>query len=436
MTQPPSIRSAKPQCLREDALAVLRRLRDAGHVAYFAGGCVRDELMGLTPTDYDVATDAAPDRVRTLFGRTEAVGQAFGVILVRHGRSVVEVATFRTEGAYLDGRRPQSVQFTSAEQDAQRRDFTINGLFLDPIANQVIDFVGGQDDLVARRLRAIGDPAARFAEDHLRLLRAVRFAARFDLTIEPATAQAISRHAPQLVRISPERIAEELRLMLCPPTRVRAWPMLWEYGLAGQVFRFVQPPEYPSLDAARSIFLAIDPKVTITLGEALAAATLCYQWQLAGMSGDIRELIQPPAVRAAVRGCRKGLRISNDASDEMAGVLAGVATLLADDQPSVAVMKRFLAASTSTAARRLLGAIRAAGLHVGRIDWLDEHLDELSRTEVAPPPLITGDDLIRSGLSPGPAFKHIIHAVYDAQLEDRITTRDEALALARQLAES
>ena len=169
-------RGNRPPCERGDAEAVVRRLREKGHVAYFAGGCVRDLLLGLEPKDWDVATDAPPARVRELFSKTDAVGAAFGVILVRHGKSVVEVATFRSEGSYLDGRRPSEVYFTTAEEDAKRRDFTINGLFLDPMeGDRVIDFVGGQEDLKARRLRAIGDADARFAEDHLRLLRAVRF---------------------------------------------------------------------------------------------------------------------------------------------------------------------------------------------------------------------------------------------------------------------
>src|SRR3954452_11273316 len=217
----PPTGSPRPPSRREDAEAVVRRLRDAGHVAYFAGGCVRDELLGLTPKDYDVATDAPPTRVRQLFNNTQAVGAAFGVILVRRGGSQIEVATFRAEGAYLDGRRPSEVTFTTAEQDAQRRDFTINGLFHDPIEHKVIDYVGGQEDLRAKTLRAIGEPNHRFEEDHLRLLRAVRFAARFELTIDSVTADAIRRHAQHLQRITPERNAEELRLMLTSQTRIR-----------------------------------------------------------------------------------------------------------------------------------------------------------------------------------------------------------------------
>ena len=209
----------KPPCRREDALAVVQRLRQVGHIAYFAGGCVRDLLLGLQPKDYDVATDARPERVRAIFANTQAVGQAFGVILVHLGTSTIDVATFRSDGAYSDGRRPDEVKFTSAQEDAQRRDFTVNGLFLDPVDGRVIDYVGGQQDLAAHLIRAIGTADARFEEDHLRLLRAVRFAARFDFAIEEQTEQAIQRHAAQLARISPERVGDELRIMLTPVSR-------------------------------------------------------------------------------------------------------------------------------------------------------------------------------------------------------------------------
>ena len=190
MSEPEDIRGKQP-CRREDAARVVEELRAGGHVAYFAGGCVRDMLLGLEPKDFDVATDAPPERVRKLFRNSQAVGAAFGVILVRTGGSSVEVATFRSDGAYLDGRHPEHVRFTTAEEDARRRDFTINGLFFDPISGDVIDYVGGREDLAARWIRAIGEPGARFAEDHLRMLRAIRFAARFDFAIEANTAAAI-----------------------------------------------------------------------------------------------------------------------------------------------------------------------------------------------------------------------------------------------------
>ena len=269
---------AKPPCDLNDALAVLKRLRESGHIAYFAGGCVRDTLLKLNPKDWDIATDALPNRVRQLFPNTQAVGAVFGVILVRQNKSVVEVATFRADGDYEDGRRPSNVRFTSAEDDARRRDFTINGLFYDPIENRVIDYVKGREDLVAKRIRAIGVPAERFAEDHLRLLRAIRFAARFGFEIEPATAAAISDLADRVKTVSPERVGEELRFMLTPATHNTAWRLLWRLRLAPEIFRFL--PVIP----ARTRSVAINlPQPQYRRADLLrpgpAAATLCVRIQ-------------------------------------------------------------------------------------------------------------------------------------------------------------
>jgi poly(A) polymerase len=222
---------------REFAIDVVRRLREAGHQALWAGGCVRDELLGRAPHDYDVATDATPEQVRRLFRRTVAVGISFGVVEVLGPRGdaaplTVQVATFRSDGTYSDGRHPDAVVFSSAREDALRRDFTINGMFLDPLGGELIDYVGGRADLDAKILRAIGDPAARFAEDKLRLLRAVRFATRFDLALDPATADALRAMAGQIVVVSAERIAEELRKLLTCPQRARGVRLLDETGLA------------------------------------------------------------------------------------------------------------------------------------------------------------------------------------------------------------
>ncbi|MFO0929593.1 MAG: CCA tRNA nucleotidyltransferase [Gemmataceae bacterium] len=228
---------------REFAVDVIRTLRGAGFEAYLAGGCVRDELLGLPPKDYDVATSARPEQVRGLFMRTVAVGAAFGVIEVLGPRPIrVEVASFRTDGVYSDGRRPDSIVYSSAEEDAKRRDFTINGMFFDPVENRVIDYVGGQSDLGARVLRAIGDPHARFHEDRLRILRAVRIAARFGLTIDPATEAAVRRMGPQLARgVSAERIADELRKMLVDRHRAAAMRLLMDLGLAAVVMPELVP---------------------------------------------------------------------------------------------------------------------------------------------------------------------------------------------------
>src|SRR5882724_1703414 len=312
-TPPPS--SNKPRSFREDAEAVVRRLRDAGHVAYFAGGCVRDLLLGLEPKDYDVATDAVPQIVRSLFRNTQAVGQAFGVILVRLGRSVIEVATFRSDGQYVDGRRPSEVRFTTAQEDAQRRDFTINGLFLDPLdGDRVIDYVGGQEDLAARRLRAIGDPAARFGEDHLRLLRAVRFAARFGLEIAPATAMAIESRAGLLKGISPERIAIELREMLCPPTRSAAWLLLWQFKLIHVVLRFVPLRENVQINPSKSVFLATAPGAEISFGTALAAGVIDAELQQG--APDLIVLLQKNEVDRMAKAVDKALKLSNGEFNE------------------------------------------------------------------------------------------------------------------------
>jgi poly(A) polymerase len=409
----------EPADLKSDAVAVVQRLRGAGHTAYFAGGCVRDMLLGLPPKDYDVATDAEPQKVRKLFPHTQAVGVAFGVILVRQGVSVIEVATFRVDGPYSDGRRPDAVRFATAEEDARRRDFTINGLFFDPIAEQVIDFVGGLEDLSQRRLRAIGEASKRFEEDYLRLLRAVRFAARFDLEIEPATAAAIRTEAPRLKEISPERIADELRGILMPITRKIAWPLLWDLGLAEVIFRSLPPGR------VQGIFPAVSAEEEISFGLALAAAAL-----EATAGGDPRAHFEKAQARRLTAAMRKTLRISNEESAAMEGTLAGLSPLLADAEPALAAKKRFLAEPTASLSRRLLAALGRRGFYSQRAAALEAEFVELGKTDFAPPPLLSGDDLTAAGLKPGPAFKRILDAVYDAQLEGKMSTREAAMEMA------
>ncbi|HEV2295132.1 MAG TPA: CCA tRNA nucleotidyltransferase [Tepidisphaeraceae bacterium] len=433
MIKPTAQQSNKPACLRDDALAVLMRLRENGHIAYFAGGCVRDELLGLTPKDYDIATDAPPDRVRKLFTNTQAVGAAFGVILVRQRKSVVEVATFRTDGTYIDGRRPEAVMFTTAEEDAKRRDFTINGLFLDPIENRVIDYVGGQEDLQNRVLRAIGDADHRFEEDHLRMLRAVRFAARFELTVDPSTENAIIRHAEQLKRISPERIADELRMMLGEPSRIRAWPMLWRLRMIDVIFRHLPSQNEEPLAPQRSILRVLSPEEPLEFGEVLAAAILCYRWQRTAR-GDIRQFLGRRAAVEAANAMRQALRISNDEVDQLREILESLESLLGDPPPTIAMKKRFLARRYHPAAMEVLEAIGEIGLLTDRIGPLYAELYQLYEADVAPPPLITGDDLTDAGLMPGPKFKIALDRTYDAQLEGRITTRQEAIEMAIRIA--
>jgi poly(A) polymerase len=424
----------KPPCSREDAMAVLRQLRNAGHVTYFAGGCVRDLLLGVEPKDYDIATDAPPMRVRELFPRTQAVGAAFGVVLVRKGESVVEVATFRSDGEYRDGRRPETVRFTRAEEDAQRRDFTINGIFLDPLTDAVVDYVGGQADLRAKVLRAIGDPRARFAEDHLRMLRAVRFAARLGFEIETATGDALRAEASQLKRITPERIADELRMMLPPATRDAAWTLLWGYGLATEIFRHLPDGGGAMLPRERSIFLQLRPGEVVSFPLALAAATVCYR-RAKTANADVRRFFAGDDVKRTVRALRQGLRLSNDELEEVEGTLLEVGRMLSDSVPTVAQQKRFLAMETSSLSLELMRAMARAGVHADLVAWIEARLQPLLGTVVAPAPLLNGDDLTAMGYQPGPMFKRVLEAVYDEQLEGRVVTKEEGMEIAKELAE-
>jgi tRNA nucleotidyltransferase/poly(A) polymerase len=413
---------------RGEALVVLRRLRAGGFEAYFAGGCVRDLLMGQKPKDYDVATSAGPDQVRKLFKNSQAVGAAFGVILVREGKTTVEVATFRTDLEYQDGRRPTGVKFATAQEDAQRRDFSINGLFLDPIENRIIDYVGGQKDLAAKRLRAIGDADARFKEDHLRLLRALRFASRLDFEIEPATAAAIHAHAHELIRISPERIAEELRKMLMPVTRDRAYRLLQQFAFVPILMRFLPVNFSGGFEGPMSLFLELEQQSPISFGLALAAMQLDYRILLSG-NADPHAWLTPEECNRAVHAMRQTLKISNDESNEMIGAMRFI-QLLGEAPPSVAALKRFLNQPHSADATRLMIAMKKSGLMAERTGAVLAELDRWRETDFAPTPLITGDDLTAAGATPGPKFKTALDAAYDAQLENRIQTRDQAMELA------
>jgi poly(A) polymerase len=300
----------------------------------------------------------------------------------------------------------------------------------------VIDYVGGQQDLRDGVLRAIGNPDERFEEDHLRLLRAVRFAARFGLRIEPSTASAIGRRADMLRRISPERIAEELRQMLTPVTRIEAWRLLWEHKLVQVIMRLLPKdaavPE--RLEPGRSLFLSLAPGTPVSFGVALAAAVLCYRWHARGFPAEIWPLLEKSQVQSAAHGTRQALKISNEELSEMSESLLGLAIVLSEPEPGVAGLKRFLARPAAAGSRALLKAIAARGHHAERAAWLRPRLDELAKMDFAPPPLLTGDDLTAAGQTPGPVFKRVLDAVYDAQLEGRVTTKAEALELGLALA--
>lgn len=414
---------------RTAAVAILQRLRDAGHEAYLAGGCVRDELLGIDPKDYDVATDAAPQDVRKLFQRVEEVGAAFGVMLVRERSVVVEVATFREEGAYSDKRRPDAVSYSTAKRDAQRRDFTINALFLDPLDThsdpngKVIDFVGGVADLRSGILRAVGDPELRLAEDHLRALRAVRLSARLEFTIDERTEDAIRRHATELAGVSRERIGEELRRILAHSTRAEAARRMESLALDGPALSERGTPS----DCATIAALPADAPFALALGA----------WSIDRLSARLArragaEDIEADASETIAR-LRAALCLSNAETEALRALLARRARIEQEWFESISVARRKRIAANphfplelalTTARQPATGA--AVQRDVARLD--------ADGVGIAPDPLITGDDLLEAGLAPGPRFKVALDAAYDAQLEGRLRTREEALELASRVA--
>ncbi|HEX6984492.1 MAG TPA: CCA tRNA nucleotidyltransferase [Planctomycetaceae bacterium] len=421
-----------PDPNRRFAEGVVRRLRDSGRQALLAGGCVRDLLLGRTPKDYDVATDARPDEVRDLFGRkrTLAVGASFGVVVVvpskaerDRGVEPVEVATFRTEGPYLDGRRPEHVAFATPEQDAKRRDFTINGMFLDPIEGRVLDFVGGEADLKAGVVRAIGDPRERMAEDKLRLLRAVRFAATMGFRLDDATAAAVREMAGQLTVVSAERITQELRRMLVHPNRRRAVELCAECGLLEVIFPELTPVLRLGKVGERSPW-----ERTLRALDLLDRPT--FESTLVVLLHSVAGRDDLPSTDDV---CRR-LRLSN-AERELAVWL----TEHREDLGAIRHRLRwfFKRLCAHPAVADLLSVERAlrtaAGESLGDVEYVERFLAETPRSEIDPPPLLTGADLIALGLKPGPEFKRLLDAVRNAQLDGAIVTRDEAIALARRL---
>lgn len=395
---------------RAAAAWVARRLRDAGHRALFAGGCVRDQLLGLEPADYDVATDAVPEQVRAAFPRAIGVGESFGVMLVRHGGRTVEVATFRADGSYADGRRPDGVRFSDDREDAMRRDFTINGLFEDPETGAVIDHVGGRADLQRRILRAIGDPDARLSEDRLRALRAVRFAARFSLSVDPATEAAVRRVAHDLRAVSRERIGHEMRRMLAHATRARAVSLVGSMGLAPAI---LAEPDPPAGSAVRPSVVAALP-AGAPFEEALAA------WMIDRTPGGAIPIHE---VKGRVNAWRRALSLSNGETDAVRAALELRAALPAAwPGGDRAARKRLAASAGFGAALALLGA---EGQPVA--GEVARDLPKLVAEGVAPPPFVDGDDLVAAGLPPGPRFKAILDAMYDRQLNLEFADREHAL---------
>lgn len=421
---------------REFAVTVVQKLQQAGFTALWAGGCVRDHLLGLEPDDYDVATSATPDQVQQLFGprRTLAIGASFGVMLVhgsrRAGEGDVEVATFRTEGPYQDGRRPEHVAFSTPEEDAQRRDFTINGMFLDPLSETVFDYVGGKEDLQRRVVRAIGEARARFREDKLRMLRAVRITARFDFLLEEATALAVQEMAAEILVVSQERIAQELKKMLVHPRRSQAVELARRLQLLTVILPELKPvagnePQAPAPESWRKSLTMLES--LDRPGFELAFATLFARIGAAG-SND--------AVTQSVHDLCRRLRLSNDERERIAWLVAHRQDLHGAMRMPVAHFKRLMAEpwiGDLVALSRVEHLAEAASL--SDVEFCENYLRITPPEEINPPPFITGDNLLALRLKPGPEFKQILDAVRDAQLEGRIVSRDEALKTVRQLLE-
>ena len=433
---------------RDIAISILRTLHAAGHEAWLVGGCVRDELRGAEPKDFDIATDARPEQVEAIFPKTIGVGKSFGVMLVLEGGGQFEVATFRAESGYTDGRRPDSVTFGDAEADALRRDFTINGIFLNPVTNELRDWVCGEADLKAGVLRTIGDPAERFGEDHLRLLRAVRFAAQLDFQIEPATFAAVQQHAENINRVSAERIRDELLKLFRPPHAARGLDLLRDSGLLAHVLPEMmltigceQSPEYhPEGDVYKHIRLMLDKMP--------ADAPAELPWTIL-----LHDIAKPATASVGEDG-----RIHNYGHDKLGAEMAEVILVrlkfprkqideivfTVREHMHLAVAPKMRKAKLR---RMLLRPTFELELEQHRIDCLGSHakLDiynflraEQAALEEMPAlikPLVTGRDLIELGIKPGPPMGKLLNEIRDHQLAEELSTREEALAWATEAKE-
>ena len=428
---------------RRVAADIVRRLRAAGHEAYLAGGCVRDRLLGREPQDYDVATAAPPETVREIFPRTVPVGAQFGVILVVEGDERFEVATFRSDDAYVDGRRPTAVHFGSAREDACRRDFTINALFEDPLTGKIHDFVGGIADLRAGVVRAIGDAAARIAEDRLRMLRAVRFAARLGFRLDDATQTAIVAAAPTLPDIAAERIGDEVVKILTEGCARRGFELLDDAGLLAVILPEVarmrgvaqSPDHHPEGDVWEHTLRLLDQlpsgaDETLALGALLhdVAKPLC-----AGVKGDRITFYGHPSVGAdlAVEICRR-LRRSRATWERVDYLVRHHLRLVQAPEMRLATLKKMLGEDGFPELAHLarLDALASSG-DLRYVLFCERRAAELGAEALRPPRLLAGADLIALGYRPGPRIGEILRALEDAQLEGEVQTRGDAEALVR-----
>lgn len=425
-------------------IPIIQKLRSAGHEALLAGGCVRDHLLGREPKDYDVATSATPQQVIALFPGALTVGAHFGVVIVRQGSEQIEVATFRTDGSYKDGRHPESVTFSTAEEDAQRRDFTVNGLFHDPISGDIIDFVGGQSDLEKRLLRAIGDPSKRFDEDKLRLLRAVRFATTLGFEIDPLTWQAACEHAPAIQSVSAERIRDELIKIFLHPNRVRGFDLLVDSGLMAQVLPEIlvlkgveQPPQWhPEGDVFihTRLMLSLLPEV---VSEPLVLSVLLHDIAKPATftvdeTGRIRFNGHDKLGAEMTGEILRRLKFPNDVIEPTQVAVEHHMVFKDVKKMKKSTLKRMMARPTwaDELALHRIDCLGSNGL-LDNYEFMQAKAEEFSHEPLIPQPLINGRDLMALGWQAGKQLGAVLTEVQNAQLEGIISTKDEALTWLR-----
>lgn len=433
---------------RQAALEMSHRLSAAGHIALFAGGCVRDKLLGREPKDYDIATSARPAEVLALFPGANEVGAHFGVVIAKHRGEHVEIATFRTDGSYKDGRHPESVTFSTPEEDARRRDFTVNGLFENPESGEIIDYVGGSQDLRDGVLRAIGNPQARFSEDGLRLMRAVRFATTLGFALEPETKAAVRGCAGLLARISIERIRDEFSKILTNPSRRIGVELLVETGLMEHVIpEFLrtmgceQPPEWhPEGDVYTHTCIMLgmlepDASLELCLGVLLhdIAKPPC-QTRDEG-SGRIRFNGHDAMGAAIADEILHRMKFPNQVIAAVVPMVARHMQFMNVQQMRTAKLKRFMAEPTFQDEMELHRVdCGSSNGFTDNYEFLGAKALEFAAEPLIPPPLVTGRDLIQLGLMPGPRFKEVLEAIQTEQLEGRILDRESALDYLKALA--
>lgn len=420
------------------AKEVCEKLRDAGHEVLYAGGYVRDRLLGIDSKDIDIATSATPDQVEALFPKSIPVGAAFGVHIIVHKDCHFEVATFRCDGDYEDGRRPTQVKFTNAKDDALRRDFTINALFQDPFTDEIIDYVNGKADLDAKVIRAVGDPKKRFAEDHLRVLRAIRFASQLDFSIESETLEGVREQAASLAAISPERIRNELERILTQPRASSAFRLMLDTGvlevLLPELVKTVgceQPPEFhPEGDVFTHTMLLLDNLEAPTFTLAMSALlhdigkpdTQTFEDRIRFNQHEKKGAEIAEAV------CQR-LKLSNDEREQIVWLVHQHMRVAIMPEMKEAKRKRLVREPGFEELRELmrLDCVASHG-KLDLYDWVTDYAENLAPETVSPEALVTGRDLIEMGFEPGPVFQEILHVVEDAQLEGTLTTREDAVA--------